>query len=245
MRRILVLALVPIALLIGSLPAVAGNWATIERESAGAEPVAGAPAVVVLRVLRHGVTPASWVTGTLTARQEDTGTIVSAEIRAEGEEGRYVVGLTFPEAGAWTWQVTLRELGTDASGTIEVAASAAAADADGLAARLDAALTRIVQLEQRVTTLEAAAPGTTLATTPVDEVAAGTPWRAQGTRYRRRMPDVDPTLLRAARRGDLAAFGQLVAPHAQVLHRLALHLTGRPSDAEDAVRAREPRPGHR
>lgn len=49
------------------------------------------------------------------------------------------------------------------------------------------------------------------------------------------MPDVDPTLLRAAQRGDLAAFGQLVAPHAQVLYRLALHLTGWPSDAEDAV----------
>lgn len=174
MRRVLALALVPIVLVIGSVPALAGNWAVIERESADPSPVAGTPAVVVLRVLRHGVTPVSWVTGTLTARQDDTGTVVSAEIRAEGEEGRYVVGLTFPEAGTWTWQVTLRELGTDSSGTIEVATSTAATDDDALAARLDAALARIVQLEQRVATLEAAS-GTTLATTSGDEVASGTP----------------------------------------------------------------------
>lgn len=45
----------------------------------------------------------------------------------------------------------------------------------------------------------------------------------------------EPELVRAAQAGDLEAFGALVSPHAQVLYRLACHVTADPSDADDAV----------
>lgn len=55
-----------------------------------------------------------------------------------------------------------------------------------------------------------------------------TPDGANGT------PD-EARLITAAKGGDLAAFGELVAPHHQTAFRLAYHLTHDPGEAEDAV----------
>jgi RNA polymerase sigma-70 factor (ECF subfamily) len=49
------------------------------------------------------------------------------------------------------------------------------------------------------------------------------------------MAGSEQDLLRAAQGGDLDAFGALVAPHAEVLFRLACHVTGDASEADDAV----------
>jgi RNA polymerase sigma-70 factor (ECF subfamily) len=49
------------------------------------------------------------------------------------------------------------------------------------------------------------------------------------------MSGPEQDLVRAARDGDLDAFGALVAPHAQVLFRLACHVTADPTEADDAV----------
>lgn len=49
------------------------------------------------------------------------------------------------------------------------------------------------------------------------------------------MTSHEQELMRAAQAGDLDAFGALVAPHAQVLFRLACHVTADPGEAEDAV----------
>jgi RNA polymerase sigma-70 factor, ECF subfamily len=49
------------------------------------------------------------------------------------------------------------------------------------------------------------------------------------------MPGLEQDLVRAAQDGDFDAFGALVAPHAQVLYRLACHVTADPTDADDAV----------
>jgi RNA polymerase sigma-70 factor (ECF subfamily) len=49
------------------------------------------------------------------------------------------------------------------------------------------------------------------------------------------MSSHEQELVRAAQAGDLDAFGALVAPHAQVLFRLACHVTADPGEAEDAV----------
>jgi RNA polymerase sigma factor (sigma-70 family) len=49
------------------------------------------------------------------------------------------------------------------------------------------------------------------------------------------MSGPEQDLMRAAQSGDLEAFGALVAPHAQVLFRLACHVTVDPTEADDAV----------
>jgi RNA polymerase sigma-70 factor (ECF subfamily) len=48
-------------------------------------------------------------------------------------------------------------------------------------------------------------------------------------------PPGDQALVRAARAGHIDAFGALVAPHAEVLFRLACHVTGDAAEADDAV----------
>lgn len=49
------------------------------------------------------------------------------------------------------------------------------------------------------------------------------------------MPTGGSDLMDAAKRGDLDAFGELVAPHAQVLFRVAYHVTHDAAEADDAV----------
>jgi hypothetical protein len=143
-RRPLILFSVLLATLVWATPAVAGNWATATMDQPAPAPVAGVEVPFGFDILRHGVTPVSWVTATFVATDLATGQQVQAPMTANGPEGHYVTSVTFPNAGDWTWYVLLAELGTDqdgAGGTLTVVDATAAAP--GLAAigqRIGAAL---------------------------------------------------------------------------------------------------------
>jgi hypothetical protein len=63
-----------------------------------------------LEVLQHGVTPIDWERVSLVARQAASGMVAAANGRSDGEVGRYVMDVTFPDAGDWTLEFGLREL---------------------------------------------------------------------------------------------------------------------------------------
>ncbi len=102
MRR---LALSMLLLLLVPASASAGGWATAEILSGGppANPRAGDPWVMDIRVLQHGVTPAEGLAPTVTiAGDGGTRTFTGAAGR---EPGVYRVRVVFPAAGDWRWSI--------------------------------------------------------------------------------------------------------------------------------------------
>lgn len=144
-RPLIILSVLLVALLWAS-PVAAGNWATAHMDEPARPPVADQEATFGFVVLQHGVTPASWVTATFVATSLATGEQVQAPMRAVDADGRFVTNVTFPDAGDWSWYVSLAELGTDqegAGGTLTVAEPESATSGLGaLARRIGAALVR-------------------------------------------------------------------------------------------------------
>jgi hypothetical protein len=90
----------------------AGGWATIQSDASNTtHPNAGEPFTFGFVVLQHGVTPAGWVeTPTFLAINGTTGDRVEAKAAAKGADGHFVVTVTLPSSGYWTWQVQLTDL---------------------------------------------------------------------------------------------------------------------------------------
>lgn len=104
-------------------PVAAGNWATAEMDQAAPVTLARVETTFGFVVLRHGVTPASWVTARFVATNLETGEQIQAPMRAVDADGHFRTVVTFPNGGDWTWYVSLAELGTDqdgAGGTLRV-----------------------------------------------------------------------------------------------------------------------------
>lgn len=92
-------------------PAVAGGWADIVADAQTADPpVEGQPVEVGFRVLQHGVTPAGWETATVHFTNTSTGETIDVVATNDGDNGHFVASAALPEAGYWTWQVTLKDL---------------------------------------------------------------------------------------------------------------------------------------
>ncbi len=101
----------------------AGNWATAEMDQPAPLVLADVETTFGFVILRHGETPASWVTARFVATNLETGVQVQAPMRAVDADGRFHTSVTFPDGGDWTWYVLLAELGTDqdgAGGTLTV-----------------------------------------------------------------------------------------------------------------------------
>jgi hypothetical protein len=91
--------------------ALAGGWATATIDGGSPPaPNAGEKTTIGFTLLQHGVTPISWEQVTLTGSNTETGESVTAQARPQGKTGHYIVEVTFPSAGTWTWRLQTRDL---------------------------------------------------------------------------------------------------------------------------------------
>lgn len=113
MIRRLAAALAALAmLLILAVPAFAGGWAEIvaDAQTTTEPPVEGQPIDIGFLVLQHGVTPAGWETATVHFTNASTGKTMDVVATNDRPDGHFVATATLPEAGFWSWQVTLKDL---------------------------------------------------------------------------------------------------------------------------------------
>lgn len=109
-RQLLRFGLALLAVLAVSAPVLAGGWATATLDSSPPQPRASEPASIGFTLLQHGQTPISWETVTLIARNQATGETVVADARPEAKTGHYVVTVTFPSEGRWSWELRTKNL---------------------------------------------------------------------------------------------------------------------------------------
>lgn len=93
-------------------PAAAGGWAEIvaDADADTEPPIAGEPIALGFTVLQHGRTAAPWETPTVHLRNVATGDTIDVVGINDRSDGHFVATVTVPEAGYWSWQVTLRDL---------------------------------------------------------------------------------------------------------------------------------------
>jgi hypothetical protein len=100
MRRLLL----AVGLLLVAAPAAqAGGWATAGLSSTPAGTAPGAPWVVDITVLQHGVTPMRDVKPTVTISSGDATKTFAA--KPTGKPGVYRAAVVFPTAGTWDYEV--------------------------------------------------------------------------------------------------------------------------------------------
>jgi hypothetical protein len=113
MIRRSVATLAAVALLLAlAAPVFAGGWADIVADAQTTEPVEGQPVDVGFVVLQHGQTPAPWETATVHFTNASTGKTIDVIATNDRKDGHFVATATLPEAGYWSWQVTLQDLET-------------------------------------------------------------------------------------------------------------------------------------
>ena len=94
-----------------AVPVLAGGWAEIVADAPTSEPpVAGQPVDVGFVVLQHGVTPAPWEVATVHFTNTSTGETIDVVATNDRTDGHFVATATLPDAGFWSWQVTLQNL---------------------------------------------------------------------------------------------------------------------------------------
>lgn len=95
-----------------TVPVLAGGWAEVVADAQTTEtpPVEGQPIDIGFRVLQHGETPAGWETATVHFTNASTGRTLDVVARNDRPDGHFIATATLPEAGFWSWQVTLRDL---------------------------------------------------------------------------------------------------------------------------------------
>lgn len=106
-------------LLLLTTPATrAGGWASVSLDELPVEPYAGETIQLGFTIRQHGVKPVNGVWGSepfrprLNAQNQETGETIQFEARQKGPVGHFVVDVTFPNAGAWSWGVSIEPLGT-------------------------------------------------------------------------------------------------------------------------------------
>jgi hypothetical protein len=119
----LIAGLLTIAL---AAPAFAGGWAIITLDQVPTDVSAGQAFSLGFMVRQHGVTPIDGAYGgatmvpVLTARNSVTGATLRAEARKEGPVGHFVVDVTFPAEGSWTWEIAPPPFAATDLGTLTV-----------------------------------------------------------------------------------------------------------------------------
>jgi hypothetical protein len=98
------------ATLVLGAPASAGGSATVTITGPAAPAIAGQPWALDLEILQHGVTPIDWEQVSLVGHNAASGEVAAANGHPNGAVGTYLVEVTFPSAGNWTFQFGLRDL---------------------------------------------------------------------------------------------------------------------------------------
>jgi len=95
-----------------AVPVLAGGWAEIVADAQTSEqpPVEGQPVDVGFVVLQHGITPAPWETATVHFTNASTGETIDVVATNDRADGHFAATATLPDAGFWSWQVTLQNL---------------------------------------------------------------------------------------------------------------------------------------
>lgn len=109
-RRIAAVIAATATLLVLAVPVMAGGWADIVADGQTTTPKEGGSVEVGFRVMQHGVTPAPWETATVHFANTSTGTAFDVVARNDDPNGHFVATATIPEAGFWSWRVTLANL---------------------------------------------------------------------------------------------------------------------------------------
>jgi hypothetical protein len=115
-----------------AVPAAAGGWAVTTFDQLPPDFHAGQPYALGYTIRQHGKTPIR-VESTLIRITGDHGTATFPGA-ADGPVGHYVATVTFPAAGAYTWQVTQDPFAAQDLGTVSVLAAAAPVTAPGTGA---------------------------------------------------------------------------------------------------------------
>ncbi len=98
-------------LLVITAPVLAGGWAEIVTDPQTTEPpVEGTPIEVGFTVMQHGETPAPWEHPTVHFTDTITGQQIDVVATNDRPDGHFVATAILPQAGFWTWHVTLRDL---------------------------------------------------------------------------------------------------------------------------------------
>ena len=136
-----------LAIMAVPITALAGGWAMTSFDQVPAEFQAGSTYDLSYTVLQHGHTPVD-VGATQVRLTDSNGTVTAFDAVPTGEPGRYTVSITFPESGAWQWEVDQGSFGAYPIGTIQVAPAVSATAASGSAFRwlLPIALVLVVGL---------------------------------------------------------------------------------------------------
>ena len=111
-RRIAAVVAAMAMLLILAVPVMAGGWADIVADGQTTTPRAGSPVEIGFRVMQHGVTPAPWETATVRFANASTGASFDVIAKNDDPNGHFIASARIPDAGFWTWQVTLADLAT-------------------------------------------------------------------------------------------------------------------------------------
>jgi hypothetical protein len=134
-RRLAALVAAFALLLALAVPVVAGGWADIKADAqttTETPPTEGQPIDIGFLVLQHGVTPAGWETATVHFTNASTGTTLDVAAVNDGANGHFTATAVLPEAGDWSWKVTLQDLqSTHQPVALHVAAAAASAPGPG------------------------------------------------------------------------------------------------------------------
>jgi hypothetical protein len=109
-RRIAAIVAATAMLLVLAVPVMAGGWADIIADGQTTTPKEGGSVEIGFRVMQHGVTPAPWETATVHFLNASTGTAFDVTAKNDDANGHFVATSTIPEAGFWSWQVTLANL---------------------------------------------------------------------------------------------------------------------------------------
>jgi hypothetical protein len=100
-------------LLVLAVPVMAGGWAEIVADGQTVTPKEGASVEVGFKVMQHGETPAPWENATVHFTNSSTGTSFDIAAKNDRADGHFIATATLPEAGYWSWQVTLEDLASD------------------------------------------------------------------------------------------------------------------------------------
>ena len=109
-RRIAAILAATAMLLVLAVPVMAGGWAEIMADGQTVTPKEGSSMEVGFRVLQHGETPAPWEGATVHFTNSSTGSTFDVIAQNDREDGHFIATATMPEAGYWSWQVTLQNL---------------------------------------------------------------------------------------------------------------------------------------
>ena len=119
MRRVLFAIAVAMMLMVAA-PAYAGGWTVTSFDELPAEFVAGDTYELSYLIMQHGVAPIDVASTAVTLRSEATGEEEVFRASSAGETGRYMVEVTVPSSGSWTWTVSQGLFGVQELGELTV-----------------------------------------------------------------------------------------------------------------------------